>query len=1107
LTKAVGSRLKLTELKPKVSKSGSGQVNIDKNAGGQPLRVGRDIAGGFGTHAPSVIAFDLPAGVIAFDATVGMDRAGIKTGQGATAVFQVFTEKPDDKLLVASPAKTAEEKPYGFEAAKASLEEMKVAEGLAVSLFAAEPMIQNPTNIDIDPRGRVWAVEAVNYRSSFKPWGKLREPGDRVVILEDTDGDGVADKEKTFWESKDLQAPLGICLLPRERGTQVIVSAAPNVWLLTDADGDDRAEQADLLFKIGGNWDHDHEVHAFVFGPDGKFYFNFGNEGRELKWPDGRIVTDLAGNEVKDGKAYRQGMVFRCDIAKGKASNVEVLGQNFRNNYELCVDSFGTMWQSDNDDDGNKGVRINYVMDYGNFGYTDEMTGAGWRTKRTNFEKEIPLQHWHQNDPGVVPNLLQTGGGSPTGILINEGTLLGKPFENQLIHADAGPRVVRAYPVEKDGAGYRATTIDILTTNDVWYRPSDVCIGPDGSLFISDWYDPGVGGHNMGDRDKDRIRGRIYRVAPKGHKPASAKVDVSTDAGAIAALQSPNNATRYLAWQKLHALESKAEPALLQLWKDASPRVRARALALLAQMPGSETKYLTAGLSDSDADLRCLAVRLTRMMNKSRAYDTAPLEENRALLGSLMQDPSPQVRREIALSLHGAKEIARLWATLALQYDGQDRWYLEALGIGSAGNEDECLAAWLEKAGDRWNTPAGRHIIWRLRAAGSAAYLARILTDKSTPEPELPRYLRAFDFLKPSPEKTRALVQLAGLGAQSNFIAVEALQRLKDVDLSSNPEVRQALDRTLAASRGTSRYVELVRDFKLKGHADGLLEFVVKDPASPEAVEATKALLESEPGAFTRALNGPDAGKVIEALGNTADQRAVALLRPLAIGTNAAPELRTLAVKALARSPAGAGALVKLAREGRLPEDLKLAAAMVLSTTQAPKLSEDIARLFPLPNAAGGKALPPIGELIKRSGDITRGKAVYEKTESACVTCHRVGNAGADFGPGLGDIGVKLGKQLMYESILAPNAGVSMGFETTQLALKSGDTAIGIVRSETEDEVVLAMPGGIQNRYKKTDIAGREKTPTSLMPPGLQQMMSTQDLVDLIEYLASLKAK
>src|SRR6187549_375619 len=152
-------------------------------------------------------------------------------------------------------------------------------------------------------------------------------------------------------------------------------------------------------------------------------------------------------------------MVFRCNL---DGREVEMLAWNFRNNWEVSVDSFGTLWQSDNDDDGNKGVRINYVMEFGNYGYSDEMTGAGWQSARLGIESEIPQRHWHLNDPGVVPNLLQTGAGSPTGMVIYEGSLLPVQFRDQIIHADAGPNVVRSYPVKKNGAGYTADTINIL---------------------------------------------------------------------------------------------------------------------------------------------------------------------------------------------------------------------------------------------------------------------------------------------------------------------------------------------------------------------------------------------------------------------------------------------------------------------------------------------------------------------------------------------------------------------------------------------------------------------------------------------------------------------
>lgn len=1004
---------------------------------------------------------------------------------------------------------------YGLEEAKKNMATFETPPGLRASLFAAEPMIQNPTNIDIDHRGRIWAIEAVDYRLSLhKDWPNLRPEGDRVVILADSDGDGLADQETTFWQSTELKAPLGICVLPgrngEKKGTQVLVSAAPNVWLLTDTDGDDKADQSEIVLKVSGSWDHDHQIHAFTFGPDGKLYLNFGNETKDLKWPDGRPVVDLAGREIKgNGKPYRQGMVFRCDLRDGKLANFETLAWNFRNNYEVCVDSFGNLWQSDNDDDGNKGVRINYVMEFGNYGYTDEITGAGWSSPRTNLETEVPLRHWHLNDPGVVPNLLQTGGGSPTGILFNEGTLLGGRFSNQLIHCDAGPRTVRAYPVEKAGAGFKATMIDLLTSKDQWYRPSDVAIAPDGSLFVADWYDPGVGGHNMGDREPGKVRGRIYRVAPAEAKVTVPKIDVTTAAGAAAALQSPNKCAQYLAWQALHAMGAGAADELAKLWKHENPRFRARALGLAARIKGHETRSLTKGLTDSDPDIRTWAVRLTATLAKSGLIETAPIEETPGLIEKLIKDPSAAVRRQIAVSLHGAGKIEPLWTALALQHDGQDRWYLEALGIGAAGNEDTCFDAWLAAVGEKWNTPAGRDIIWRMRAAKAAPYLAKIIADKTINEGEKARYVRAFDFLPAAPEKTRALVELATAGPAADGISRDALTRLKGTDLKLYPEVAAALKGALDRAKGTAQFVELVRDFGASGQGAALLDTALAIAAEPAANDALK-LLFADPAAdqiIDAALAAPIGTQVINFLGTTGSRRGIVRLTALLATTEQKPELRQEAVKALARTQAGAEALVKLAKNSQLPSDLTASAGSALRMVQYASLKTDIDQLFPAPAALGGKPLPPIAELTKLKGDAAKGRAVFERAESSCISCHRIGDKGFGFGPALSEIGTKLPKEAIYENIINPNAGVSMGFETTQLAMKDGTGALGIVRSETRDELVLALPGGAISNHRKRDIAKRDKFATSMMPSGLNQALTQDDLINLVEYLASLKAK
>ena len=632
----------------------------------------------------------------------------------------------------------------GWDAAQKQLSRLKVAEGLEVSLFAAEPMVVNPANMDIDHRGRVWVTEGANYRL-WQKWGKLRKGGDRVMILEDTDQDGRADKETVFYQGDDVNTALGICVL----GNRVIVSCSPQVLLLTDTDGDDKADKKEVLFSNIKGVDHDHGVHAFVFGPDGRLYFNFGNDGKQLFDRDGTAITDPRGHVVADQrKPYQQGMVFRCypDL-----SGFEVLGHNFRNNYEVSVDSFGTLWQSDNDDDGNRAVRINYVMEFGNYGYRDELTGKGWREERTGWEEEIPLRHWHLNDPGVVPNLLQTGAGSPTGILVYEGRLLPKPFRNQMIHSDAGPRAVRAYPVKQSGAGYSARIENILTSEDTWYRPSDVCVAPDGALFISDWNDAGVGGHNMADRKLEEMSGRIYRIAPKGNQPKVPKFRLDRVSGAVRALKSPNLATRYMGWTALEKMGNDAEKALVKVWKGKNPRHRARALHLLARLKGKTDQYIQAGLEDKNPNIRIAALRIAR----ERKVELV------SLVSKLVKDPSPQVRRDCAIALrHEPSALgAELWAELAAQHEGEDRWYLEALGIGAHDQEDRYFKAWLAKVGEPWNTKGGRDIVWRSRSPKAPEYIVKILSDQSLSEKERARYFRALDFIE-GPEKEAALVEL-----------------------------------------------------------------------------------------------------------------------------------------------------------------------------------------------------------------------------------------------------------------------------------------------------------------------------------------------------------
>lgn len=747
--KLVGdTTVSLTDMKWKSAKSGFGSVKLNKNCSGQPLQVdGKSYENGIGTHAVSIIHYQLPANhkFKRFQAMGGLDNGGTDQGtcgESTSVQFQLFAKTPrinTETIRFDDADRSADNALTGLD----------VAEGLDATLFAAEPNIMSLSNLDIDHLGRVWACEIVNYRRHN---GK-RPEGDRIVICEDNDLDGKAEKFTVFYQGKEIDSVHGICVLPTAsgKGTQAIVSAKDKVWVFTDTDGDLKADEKKVMFTGISGTQHDHGIHAFVFGPDGKLYFNFGNAGKQIKDAKGEPIVDKSGNVVNSSrKPYQEGMVFRCNL---DGSEFETLGWNFRNNWEVNIDSYGTLWQSDNDDDGNKGVRINFVMEFGNYGYKDELTGAGWQDKRANIESEIPLRHWHLNDPGVVPNLLQTGAGSPTGICVYEGNLLPKRFHNQVIHCDAGPNIVRAYPVKDSGAGYTASIDNVLSgARDKWFRPSDVCVAPDGSLFVADWYDPGVGGHGMGDLD----RGRIFRLAPEGSKYSVPNYDFSSANSCCEALKSPNMAARFIAFTELKKKGTGALIPLSKLMDDANPRIKARAIWLAGKIFPDPNKFLAAAIKDENPNLRIVALRLARQDDRVNTLE---------VVSKLVNDSSPQVRRECAVALNGQKsnKAVQLWVALANQHDGKDRWYLEALGIAARGNWDACLESFMKANKKPMTDAAVKDIVWRSRAKRTPSLLADILLSGKVSEAESPRFMRAFDFFKNVPEAEKALERLLEL--------------------------------------------------------------------------------------------------------------------------------------------------------------------------------------------------------------------------------------------------------------------------------------------------------------------------------------------------------
>jgi putative heme-binding domain-containing protein len=342
--------------------------------------------------------------------------------------------------------------------------------------------------------------------------------------------------------------------------------------------------------------------------------------------------------------------------------------------------------------------------------------------------------------------------------------------------------------------------------------------------------------------------------------------------------------------------------------------------------------------------------------------------------------------------------------------------------------------------------------------------------------------------------------------ADRTAIALEALRRLKGSDLEANPTLKALALKVLEQVRGTPAFVEVVGEFDLKDQDPALLEIALTQPDQAAGVEAVKLILRHGAVDLLRnALYGPTAGVAVEVLGHTGDKRIVALLAPLATDETRDLRSRKQVVQALAQVQEGAAALLRLVRQGKLPADLKPTASLELNLARWPAIKTEAAQLLPLPRAGDSAPRRSIPELARMPGDPRRGAEVFSRETTACLKCHRANGQGADFGPDLSGVGAKLAKEALFEAILDPSAGIAFGYEAWQIELRDGDEAYGVLAGETADELTLKTQGGLLRRYRQNDIVKRERQPLSIMPAGLEQAMSAQDLADLVAYLGALR--
>lgn len=369
------------------------------------------------------------------------------------------------------------------------------------------------------------------------------------------------------------------------------------------------------------------------------------------------------------------------------------------------------------------------------------------------------------------------------------------------------------------------------------------------------------------------------------------------------------------------------------------------------------------------------------------------------------------------------------------------------------------------------------------------------------PGPAVPKAAPTDPVPAASPAPPSPPVRTAAQLRKAKMLA-EVVLRLKGTDLSADADTKAMVDKALAANQGTATFVEIVEAFALKDRDAELLQIAIAQPAESVAALAMRLVL-ANGGTETvqKSLQGPDAAAIAQVLGNANDQRALALLSPIVTDASRDLSLRQESLRALGQFETGTRQILALYQNKSLPPELQNVAAGVLAKAPWDEVRAEVQRALPPPSVADAK-LPPIAELAARSGDAAHGEVIFG---SLCFVCHQVGGKGIDYGPNLAAIGNKLGKDGLYLAILYPDAGVEFNFETTLLALRDGNSAIGIVQSDTDQEVAIKSIGGTVSRYPKADIVRRTKQKTSSMPTGLQSGLRQQDLIDLVEYLSTLR--
>jgi uncharacterized protein len=957
-----------------------------------------------------------------------------------------------------------------------------------VETFATEPQIGKPLAMTWDERGRLWLAETVDYPNQLQPEGEGR---DRIRVCTDKDGDGRIDTSTVFADKLSIPTSLA----PGYGG--MIVHQAPHTLFLKDTDGDDVADVRKVLFTGWATNDTHAGPSNLVYGPDGWYYGMVGYAGFE-----GTIAGEK--QSFRTG-FYRFWLSKRAD-GSPDVTRFEFLRNTNNNSWGVGFSEDGTLFGSTAN--GNPSVYLPIPNRYYERvkGWSSSVLGG--IAESNKFEpvtEKVRQVDWHGGFTAAAGHALYTARTWP------------KEYWNRAAFVtEPTGHLIATFILTPNGADYRAkNSWNVLASHDEWAAPIMAEVGPDGQLWVIDWYNIIVqhnptpvgfttGKGNAYETDlRDTKHGRVYRVVAKNGQPSvQPKLSVDDTAGLVAALGNDNlfwrrHAQRLLIERgdddvvgQLRAVIEKSTPDELGLNVAA-----VHALGTLAAFAQGQSKVAVlsvAGkaLKDSSPAARRAALRTIG----SGPFLACKSVEMRLVKEAVLAENDPQARLAGLLALADAKPCVDVGATLATL----------------AANESVQADRWL---GDAFVAAAATHAEGFLSevqtASGPVAGRIAIVAEHVGRSADVETVKRTMAALADRPGPVIEAV-ISGLTKGWPKDTPITLDDAQSKDLVRLFEKAPAASRSQLISLATRWKTAVLETYAEKVIATLRETLVDAKRSDADRIAAAKQLIEFQPDSDDNAVaitgqlsskSSPELVKgLLEALASGSSRAGGATLAKTA-GT-LTPSGRSLALRVLLGRAEWTASLLDAIEQGTLPLgylalDQKQALAAHPDKTVAERAKTLLAKGGGLPSADRQKVIDEVHAVALGTGRPDNGKQVFLKQ---CSKCHVHGSEGQRVGPDLTGMAVHPKEELLVH-ILDPNRSVEGNFRLYVAELDDGRILSGMLASETKTTVELIDTEGKRLPIQRDDIAELVASTKSLMPEGFEKQLSPSDMADLLEFL------